>query len=362
MQTTKESIPQSIITPLALFWIVAKLYSYKAWGAERVFALVPVAKFLHLIPYWVHGILYAISILFLFGLLIKPKQYYLLSIAIIEILSCLLDCNRWQPWEYQYILMALVCWNYYYKKEKLTTLILFILGTIYLFSGLHKLSSLYVNYFWANTIIKKIFHLPQQHRFYSLLLQFGYVPVLLEALSGLALLVGYKSKWAARYLIILHCLIIIVLSPIGISYNYVVLPWNMAMICFLYQLVIKQEINKKLAYNLNWLNIFVYVLMGLMPILSFFNRWDYYLSSCLYSAKPPTVTIKTKRPPAYFINKKLAFKKTNDSLYTIYVQSWAIKEMGIPPYPEKRVLKKIIDYSINTFHLKPEEFILKEIK
>lgn len=335
--------------------------SYKAWIADRVFALVPVSNVFLKVSTSTHLFLYAISIGVLLLLLLKPQRIYLLLVVIIEFMSCLLDQNRWHPWEYQYILMAVVCWFYYYKKTEAYFLCSFILATIYLYSGLHKINTLYVHYFWKQTILLKFFKLASTANYFPFVVKFGYLTALLEAIAGLALLVNYKVKFAAWFLITMHCFILLVIGPLGINYNHIVWIWNIAMIGFVYVVFIKESPAKSSFLNPIFPNAFIVLLMGLLPILSFFKKWDYYLSSCLYSAKPPTLIIKTKTPPLYFLQNKLAFIKKNDSLYTIHVQTWAMKEMGVPPYPEKRVLLKVKEYAMQQFNFKEEEFVWREL-
>lgn len=361
MQTQKTTISKTFIWILASFWLLAKLISYKGWIINRMFPLAPISNVFQRVPHEIQVILYCISFLLLLMLLIKPKRHYLLILAIAEISSCLFDQNRWQPWEYQYILMALVCWFYYYSEQEAYFLSIATIAFIYLYSGLHKIHFTFVHYFWKNTILLKFFKLSDAAFYFPYWVKLGYAAALLEALGGLCLLFRIYVKQTAWFLITMHIFILLVIGPWGINYNAIVWGWNIAMILFLYFLCIKVHVVSFSYIKPFFPNCFITILIGVLPILSFFNKWDYYLSCCLYSAKPPTVTIKTKSPPAYFINKKLAFKLAKDSLYTIHIQSWAMKEMGIPPYPEKRVLKKVIDYGVKTFRFKPEEFIWKEL-
>lgn len=361
MQSQKQTISKVFIAILAFFWLLAKLMSYKVWVANRMFVLVPVTKVFHNLPNEIHLALYGISLVLLFLLLFNPKRIYFLFLIISEVLSCLLDQNRWQPWEYQFILMSLVCYCYYYQKQAAYFWCTVIIATIYFYSGLHKVHYTFVHFFWKQTILLKFFKLSNTSTYFPYWVKIGYIAAALEALAGLAILLRFYKKQAAWFLIVMHVFILLVIGPLGINYNKIVWGWNIAMIFFLYWLCIKEPTVRLSYLKPIFPNALIILLMGLLPILSFFNKWDYYLSSCLYSAKPPAITIKTNKPPKYFLTNKISFVKNTDSLCTIHVQTWAMKEMGVPPYPEKRVLQEVVTYAIKEFNFKPNEFVWREL-
>src|SRR6266404_7860670 len=92
---------------LCFFWLIAKAISCKVWLADRLFPIVPPFKFLF-VPSFVHLVLLIFSLSALLVLFIFPSKRFLqISVLIIEVLACLLDQNRWQPWEYQYIFIII---------------------------------------------------------------------------------------------------------------------------------------------------------------------------------------------------------------------------------------------------------------
>lgn len=92
---------------ICFFWIIAKIMSWKVWLANRFFPIVPPFNFLFF-PAAIHLILFIFSVAALFILLLFPSKRWLQKgIIFIEIFFCLLDQNRWQPWEYQYIFIIL---------------------------------------------------------------------------------------------------------------------------------------------------------------------------------------------------------------------------------------------------------------
>jgi hypothetical protein len=85
----------------------------------------------------------------------------------------------------------------------------------------------------------------------------------------------------------------------------------------------------------------VLILFALMPALSFFDLWDHYLSSALYSGNISSGTI--------YLNDA-AFDRLPDAienyvyeegpnLNSLDILDWSLEEMNVPSYPEIRVFK-----------------------
>jgi hypothetical protein len=84
---------------------------------------------------------------------------------------------------------------------------------------------------------------------------------------------------------------------------------------------------------------FVLVAFGLLPALSFVDRWDSYLSFSLYSGNTREATIVIdaadweRLPP--FAREVM---ETNEALDPYY---WAMSELGVTSYPEDRIALNI---------------------
>ena len=97
-----------LIKLTALFWIFAKILSCKLWLTDRLFPIIPPFDFSPNLPNEVHFVIFLVSIFGLVSLVIfTTKKEIVLLVLITELASCLLDQMRWQPWEYQYILLFL---------------------------------------------------------------------------------------------------------------------------------------------------------------------------------------------------------------------------------------------------------------
>jgi hypothetical protein len=123
----------------------------------------------------------------------------------------------------------------------------------------------------------------------------------------------------------------------------VVWPWNILMIIYLYQLALKRY-NEEAEYRslLKPAGIPVLLAWGVLPALNFVGAWDNYLSCSLYSGKLPLMAVCVE--PKETVLKPYVKKDTYalcEGKELVRIQSWAISEMNVPPYPEVRVYRKI---------------------
>src|ERR1700754_1431778 len=86
-----------------LFWLLAKVISWRIWTTARLLPGIPFFECFDYVPGVIHTILFAVSISLILLLFLKNSKPYLVSLLGMEIISCLLDQNRLQPWEYQYV-------------------------------------------------------------------------------------------------------------------------------------------------------------------------------------------------------------------------------------------------------------------
>lgn len=348
-----ETAPQSknlasLFTFLvALFLLLAKIISCKLWLMDRTFPVIPALNFLNNIPNWAHTSLYFLSIVTLLFLVIKPSNWNALPIIIfLEIASCLLDQNRWQPWEYQYIFMFFILMVNRKNKENIPTLFLMVLCSTYFYSGFQKMNIHFINSLWRDSILRDFFHLNPVYSSQKNILRLGYIIPISELTLGLGLLLKRTRRLSILFLIGIHVFILLYIGPLGLHYNIIVWPWNVAMVMFL--LVLQNanfnsfDAKKILQQKLNYIPILAWFVL---PLFNFIGLWDYYFSSSLYSSRIDICNIELDNPPQNFELKKYYNpRNVNDTIYskqTISIQNWAMKEMNTPPCPQERVYKKI---------------------
>ena len=276
----------AILRATFLFWLFAKLISYKVWLADRFFPVVPTFDFLDKLPSEVHLVLFVFSLTLLVFLLVFPKNKIgLFALLGIEILACSLDIARWQPWEYQYLFIVFIFLIDRKDQRNFFAALTFLLSLIYIFSGMHKFNGAYLYATWGRMILGNFLNLSPEIIKNIFVHYFGLLLPIIEIVAGFFLLILKNKKYPALVLMAMHLFILILIGPFGIDYNIVVWPWNVAMIALLYFLFLKNPIHFSLRNIFHGANPVILVFWAILPLFNFVGYWDLYLSSALYSGK-----------------------------------------------------------------------------
>jgi len=343
------SYPKEVILVkiTCIAWLIAKIISYKVWIADRYFPVAPVFDFLSL-PNEFHLFLFVISLIGITSAFFFPsKKFLLLSVIIIEMLSCLLDYMRWQPWEYQYLL-TFVFFFFSKDRKQFFLLLTFLLAATYIFSGIHKFSGSFLYSFWDRTILHTLLDLPYSIIKKPLVHYSGLILSAIEIFIGVGILFSRHRRYISFLAILMHLFIAILYGPFGLNYNIIIFPWNLAMIGLVLVLFYKNtQINFSLFFFKNKLNVIILLLLGVMPALSLFGKWDDYLSFNLYSGNTRTLAICVDDVQEYPELEKHKSKgrstKFCNNAYLINTTTWALDELKVPVYPEERVFKILHD-------------------
>ncbi len=317
------------------------------WTAYRLFPTAPISEKLDNIPASVHLILFLLSIL-LIGLLFffNKSKPILTGLLIVEVSTCLLDQNRWQPWEYQCIFIIFIFLINSNKPRFILTLFTLILVSTYFYSGLGKLNSGFLHIVWWQIILKLFLKVPANIIANHYVYNAGYLLGLMELISGISLLFAKTKRIAAAALILMHLFILLLLGPLGgLNTNIIVWPWNMVMIVYLYSIFIKtREGVFTFKYVLKGWNKLVFIAWCILPALHFIGYWDGFLSSNMYSGKFTQMLIcvqdTSKCKPLIKFCKKINSKvcNTNNGINAL---DWGLTETNMVLNPETRVYKII---------------------
>src|ERR1700741_3612108 len=129
-----------LIRITCICWIITKAISYKLWLSDRAFPLVPPCSFLY-VPAFVHLGLLIISFLLLLSLFISPSNRKIQGcLIVVELLVCLLDQNRWQPWEYGSIFIVFIFLVNRKREASVAVVLIVMFAAIYFYSGIAKLN------------------------------------------------------------------------------------------------------------------------------------------------------------------------------------------------------------------------------
>ncbi|MDB4920567.1 MAG: hypothetical protein JWQ54_2550 [Mucilaginibacter sp.] len=316
------------------------------WTTYRLFPTAPVFESFDRVPPVIHVILLVLSLLCIVVLLFFSKnKFTMVGLLAVEIFSCLLDQNRWQPYEYQCIFIIFIFLVNANKPKLVIASFTFILAFTYFYSGLGKLNGSFLQTIWFQIILKSFLKIPSNIAGWHYLYYAGCLAGLLELIAGAGLVFSKTKKIAAIALILMHLFILLLLGPLGLSYNAIVWPWNMVMIVYLYLIFIKKQervIAPKFIFQ-GW-NKLIFVVWGILPALHFVGYWDGFLSSSMYSGKAPKMIIcikdtsKCRQLQAFY--KRRRYRICNGQAF-IELQTWAITETNAIPNPEMRIYKII---------------------
>lgn len=331
---------EKIIKLLCVTWIITKLVCYKLWLGSRSFPLVPIHENLSALPSFIHTALFIVSICAMLFLLIFPNKKIALVVLFAEILSCLLDQNRWQPWEYQFIFMLAV--YIYYRDEKQVRLgWQIILVGIYFFSGLSKLNSAFIHDIWQGLMLRRWLGISQPGIW---LTRAGYALPIIEMLAAVCMCFFITRRMAIWILAFMHIIIILMFGPVGLNTNLGILPWNILMPLLVFILFYSESFQFKRDFKWKPFSFIILMCWWILPWLQLAGYWDKYLSAVLYGGGVEQLFICTdnsqaKKQLAPYFDKEF---KVIPCQPVLSVYKWGLMEMNIAHYPEKRIFNAII--------------------
>jgi hypothetical protein len=326
------------------------LLSAPLWIGPRSFPFAPAFAAAAAIPTWVEmpAFLLLLSALAV-TLLARSAGWAILLVLVVAAVLASRDQMRWQPWFYQYAFMLAAlgfCSPVAHdeKREALLNTCRLIVASIYFYSGLQKLNPAFVNDVlpWMFQPIAKAFPLP----LHLIPVSSGFIIAFLEMGIGVGLLTN-KFRLAAIALALLMCAFVLAtIGPLGHNWNSVVWPWNVAMVLFVF--ILFAGVESVSFRDVFWIrnSIFhkvVLLLFAIMPVFSFVNWWDGYLSSNLYSGNTTRAQMflsaaLIERLPGE-IRHHVTTEKSGQSALDIF--RWSYDELNVPPYPEPRVYREI---------------------
>lgn len=303
--------------------------------------------------------------------IIFSQRLRIFSVAAIASLILLIffDQMRLQPWVYQYTLLLAVitlC-DWQTEDEADATLALglaqIIIAGLYFWSGVQKL-----NFSFSHETLPMLLS-PLQNLFPSIQLSFvllGIGMVLVEAFIGCGLLFRKTRNLSVCLAVAMHAIILGFL--IAKSYNSIVWIWNATLIPIVFISFWRSNISFKqtIQAESDWKGKIAKSIVAasvLLPVLSFVGWWDMYLSGALYSGNTETAVIRINEN---FLEKlpqkaqEVVFEtKSGEKILPLF--EWAINELNVPAYPERRVSRETARKVCNLTNDKNQiELIIKE--
>lgn len=320
---------------MCLGMIAALLLSWRLWTGPRFYPPTPALQFFHPLPWPVNLALFAALLVITAWVAVERQPYHAVWVlSAIAAVFAVFDQSRLQPWFYQYVFMMLAL-----GAGALNTCRLIMVCT-YFWSGLQKLNANFADDIFVWLAEPVIPLLPA--RIKPLLHDVGLVAPFVETALAVGLLYKRTRPVAVVLAIGMHVFILMGIGPWGHNSNNVVWPWNLVMIACAVLLFRQSEdagFSDILWVKHSAVHTTVVVLFGLAPLLSFFNLWDSYLSSSLYTANKNRGTLHVSETLIDKLPAKIQEYATDEG--AIDISDWSFGELNVPPYPEIRIFKNI---------------------
>ncbi len=358
-------VSATVVRLIALALLAHIALSWRLWyaGMERTFPLLPLWGEAHLpaelwgstsvaVQHISEALLLGIWVLTLVLSFVWPNDRRLLLGSMLALLAFVVqDLNRLQPWTHFYLL----AWGilFFERKNPAATLRLLVAG-VYVWGGLHKLTPYFVedNFPWfcqAFAWTKPLGQYPE----------LGYAVAVGEALLGVGLL-WERSRPFIRYLAVgFHAFIVLALSPLGLGWNAVVLPWNVAMAGMVWVLGAPSQTGRAGAWpnkfgrygggSLWWMrsrtSLVVVGLVWLSPAFNLVGWWPEAFSWKMYSNTQPEagfyVWTEALLPPSRrSIWEQYAQEETGRLLF----DDWAMAELHVPMFNHRHTQRQLALY------------------
>jgi uncharacterized membrane protein YphA (DoxX/SURF4 family) len=357
LETVADRTALRTKTIVVVGFVASLLLSPKLWVSSRFYPLIPVFHGLPRIPYPLDYICYGVVLFLLAAIAFVPRpRLYIFALVAFLAAYSLLDQTRWQPWAYQYWLMLLALGCFSWKPDDIrgrqdaANICRLIMGCTYVYSGLQKLNSKFVTEGFPWVLGTLHLHIPVAYLNYL-----GWIVPFIEVSIGLCLLTRRFRKIGILNGIVMHVFILYSFGPLGLNWNTVVWPWNVAMIALILVLFWNTDVT---FADIVWRNKFVYqkvvlVLLGVLPALSFIGRWPSDLSLALYTDNLTEANVlideRVKQDLPVFVQQ---FIKPQPGHIVLRTQDWSFGELNVPPYAEIqsfiRVGSEVCRYSHNS--------------
>jgi hypothetical protein len=353
-------------TAVMLAFCTGLIMSWRLWVGPRSYPATPVSSLLPLVDGFAAQGLFAALFVLSAAILLSPQpRKFIAAFLGIMAVFCLLDQTRWQPWVFQYsfllLTLALFSWNSADVAGQKRTLNIarFIIASTYVFSGLQKFNLNFIenDFPWLVQPITTV--VPFASNALHLL---GMGVPFVQVAFGIGLLTRRFRRISLILAVSMHVFILAMFGPAGLDWNNIVWPWTAAMAVIDIVLFTGKagfSVREIIWTRGHYYHAAVFVLFAMLPLLSFFNLWDSYLSSALYSGNLTEAVIYTtdagKRSLPATISRQLA--QTSHDTNVLNIQRWAVEDLNITPYPETRVFKSIARSVCNTLR-DPAQLVL----
>ncbi|QEG23630.1 hypothetical protein [Mariniblastus fucicola] len=352
---------RTVLQIWAAFVAVLLAFSWKLWlPGFSDFPRVPIfdvhdGAWLSLLQYFGTTVL----VVGLVGLASGVIKFRWAAVCVSAAFSILFCCNQHclQPWAWQAFIIATLLASMPIDEARRWAARLLI--SIYLFSAIGKFDYQFVHTTgqefldvilgWTASVVR-VDSLSDALRAKLVLL----FPVG-ELLIAVGLIFQPTRKLAAWLAIVLHVLLMLVLSPVGLSHRWPVVIWNGMSILLVYWLFLsnaqstdatgRRQANERVG-TVQRLGVVFSMVVLFGPLLRPVQYWDHWLAWGLYSPSNSRVELLVSDVARdridvllqpYFVESQ---KMPGSSRFAM--DRWSLDELGVPIYPQARFQKSAV--------------------
>jgi hypothetical protein len=338
---------------VCIFFLIGIALSLPLWHGQRFFPLIPAIPGMGPLPAPLDYVLLVLLAIAAILNVVRSRRLFAGLLIGLMAVMVFLDQMRLQPWVFIYFLVMFPFALTDLQDEKaikkhgpsVLNFIMILLIGVYVWSGLHKFTDSFAEVVHP-MLLKGLFRIPDG----SWLLTakpLAYGAASVELIIGLGLIFPKTRNLAVIGAILTHLLIIAWVSPLGGNSNYIVLPWNAAMIAlvFLGAYNVKTRLVLWPAPPLRWATAALALLVWVMPVLNLKDKWDAYLSFNLYTERISHLFVALRQDALDQSDPRLSAYYAEERLIeegrVIDMELWSFAELKVPVYPAPRVFRAI---------------------
>ena len=255
------------------------------------------------------------------------------------------DQHRFQPWVYQYALMALALASL--PPSKALQLCRVLIIALYVHSGLSKLDVTFPGEVGAAFLIQLTAPLGIDPMSWPgpLRTAAALAMPLAELLVGIGLSFRGSRPFALMGAVTMHGFLITILGPWGLDHSTIVVVWNMSLIVELLILFTRTGVEQPVALiektpkRVKAVSV-VFAMAITLPLLERWGGWDTWPSFALYASHAERVYVFLHRDyENKYLDDVIGYLRPpnpGDSWRRLDLTSWSRAERGTPPYPQAR--------------------------
>ncbi len=332
----------SVLCCLALSW--------RLWVSRPYYPLVPLLEFVPSLTYPFDYALLGLLVALLLGIVVRPRSRVLIALVLAAFgVLFLQDQSRLWPSFYQFFLLLVLLVSYRRQEgvagdERILAGLRFVVAMLYFWGGVQKLNPhfFYDEFPWFVEPVVQLLPFDK-----SLLPTVAVLAALFEVLIGVGLLTTRLRPIALAGAMLMHLLIFFSIGPLRDNWNNSSWLWGLTVAAQTWTLFWQAPTFRfktmfaatRFQNAPQWL---VLLLVGILPALNNFNRWDSALSFNVYSGNVDYAEIHMSPHVVALLPEQIADRvDVGFGKAVLVLNKWSLHEFDANTYPETRIFKAV---------------------